>query len=144
MITFHLGVIDVPYEDENTTTGDVAEYLEEKYQIMQTFFDRYSNDIADLMTNDMAASLENLMAGAPPARDPLAESMSRIHDLFVAFLDNTEMNGLPGVPTRRALKGISRRFKNKKGPPRPSFIDTGTYQAAMRAWVSGVLNAFPE
>ncbi|EJP8593797.1 hypothetical protein NWJ87_005202, partial [Salmonella enterica] len=99
MITFHLGVIDVQYEDENTTTGDVAEYLEEKYQIMQTFFDRYSNDIADLMTNDMAASLENMMAGAPPARDPLAESMSRIHDLFVAFLDNTEMNGLPGVPT---------------------------------------------
>ncbi|EAA8522449.1 hypothetical protein VV40_004351 [Salmonella enterica subsp. enterica serovar Pomona] len=138
MITFHLGVIDVPYEDENTTTGDVAEYLEEKYQIMQTFFDRYSNDIADLMTNDMAASLENMMAGAPPARDPLAESMSRIHDLFVAFLDNAEMNGLPGV------KGISRRFKNKKGPPRPPFIDTGTYQAAMRAWVSGVLNAFPE
>jgi len=143
MITFHLGVIDVPYEDENTTTGDVAEYLEEKYQIMQTFFDRYSNDIADLMANDMAASLENMMAGAPPAKDPLAESMSRIHDLFVAFLDNTEMNGLPGGPTRRALDGISRRFKNKKGPPRPSFIDTGTYQAAMRAWVSGVLNAFP-
>ncbi|MFK2871852.1 hypothetical protein IR203_24655, partial [Salmonella enterica subsp. enterica serovar Weltevreden] len=47
MITFHLGVIDIPYEDENTTTGDVAEYLEEKYQIMQTFFDRYGNDIAD-------------------------------------------------------------------------------------------------
>nr|WP_245168509.1 hypothetical protein [Enterobacter roggenkampii] len=91
----------------------------------------------------MAASLENMMAGAPPAKDPLAESMSRIHDLFVAFLDNTEMNGLPGVPTRRALDGISRRFKNKKGPPRPSFIDTGTYQAAMRAWVSRVLNAFP-
>jgi hypothetical protein len=68
MITFHLGVIDIPYEDENTTTGDVAEYLEEKYQIMQTFFDRYSNDIADLMANDMAASLENMMAGAPPAK----------------------------------------------------------------------------
>ncbi|HAV8980451.1 TPA: hypothetical protein JLE55_002849 [Escherichia coli] len=144
MITFHLGVIDVPYEDENTTTGDVAEYLEEKYQIMQTFFDRYSKDIADLMANDMAASLENMMAGAPPAKDPLAESMSRIHDLFVAFLDNTEMNGLPGVPTRRALLGISKRFKNKKGDPRASFIDTGNYQAAMRAWVSGVLNAFPE
>ena len=144
MITFHLGVIDVPYEDENTTTGDVAEYLEEKYQIMQTFFDRYSKDIADLMANDMAASLENMMAGAPPAKDPLAESMSRIHDLFVAFLDNTEMNGLTGVPTRRALEVKSLRFKNKKGPPRPSFIDTGTYQAAMRAWVRGVLNAFPE
>jgi hypothetical protein len=82
MITFHLGVIDIPYEDENTTTGDVAEYLEEKYQIMQTFFDRYSNDIADLMAKTWR-SLENMMAGAPP-KDPLAESMSRIHDLFVA------------------------------------------------------------
>ncbi|HHE5967920.1 TPA: hypothetical protein ACPE2G_000286 [Citrobacter braakii] len=145
MITFHLGVIDLPYEDENTTTGDVAEYLEEKYQIMQTFFDRYGNDIADLMSKDLAASLENMFAGAPPPKDPLAESMSKVHDLFVGFLDNTEMNGLPGVPTRRALEGISKRFKSGKGPkPRPSFIDTGTYQGAMRAWVSGVLNAFPE
>lgn len=144
MITLHLGVIDIPYEGEGTTTGDVAERLEEKYRIMQTFFDRYGNEIADLMSNDLAANLENLMAGAPPSRDPLAESMSRVHDLFVAFLDNEEMNGMPGVPTQRALLGISKRFKNKRGDPRPSFIDTGTYQAAMRSWVSGVLNAFPE
>lgn len=144
MITLHLGVIDIPYEGENTTTGDVAEHLEEKYQIMQTFFDRYGNDISALMSNDLAANLENLLAGAPPIRDPLAESMSRVHDLFVAFLDNEEMNGMPGVPTHRALLGISKRFKRKKGDPRPSFIDTGTYQASMRSWVSGVLNAFPE
>ncbi|EPS7847013.1 hypothetical protein ACVHRW_004627 [Escherichia coli] len=144
MITLQLGVIDIPYEGEGTTTGDVAERLEEKYRIMQTFFDRYGNEIADLMSKDLAANLENLMAGAPPSRDPLAESMSRVHDLFVAFLDNEEMNGMPGVPTRRALLGISKRFKNKKGDPRASFVDTGTYQAAMRAWVSGVLNAFPE
>ncbi|WP_427026618.1 hypothetical protein ACNF0X_18975 [Enterobacter asburiae] len=144
MITFHLGVIDVPYEDENTTTGDVAEYLEEKYQIMQTFFDRYSKDIADLMAKDMAEQLENLIAGFPPQSDPFRQSMSQIHDLFVGFLDNAEMNGLPGVPTKRALEGISKRFKSGKGPkPRPSFIDTGTYQGAMCAWVSGVLNAFP-
>ena len=144
MITLHLGVIDIPYEGEGSTTGDVAERLEEKYRIMQTFFDRYGNEIADLMSNDLAANLENLMAGAPPSRDPLAESMSRVHDLFVAFLDNEEMNGMPGVPTQRALLGISKRFKNKRGDPRASFVDTGTYQAAMRAWVSGVLNAFPE
>ena len=144
MITFHLGVIDIPYEGEDTTTGSVAEELEARYQIMQTFFDRYGNDIAELMSKDLAAALENMFAGAPPAKDPLAESMSKVHDLFVGFLDNTEMNGLPGVPTRRALEGISKRFKGKKGPPRPSFLDTGTYQAAMRAWVSGVLNAFPE
>lgn len=144
MITLHLGVIDIPYKGEGATTGDVAERLEEKYRIMQTFFDRYGNEIADLMSKDLAANLENMLAGAPPSRDPLAESMSRVHDLFVGFLDNEEMNGMPGVPTRRALLGISKRFKNKKGDPRPSFIDTGTYQAAMRSWVSGVLNAFSE
>ncbi|ECI5140561.1 hypothetical protein DT214_03015 [Salmonella enterica subsp. salamae] len=144
MITFHLGVIDIPYEDENTTTGDVAEYLEEKYQIMQTFFDRYGNDIADLMSKDLAANLENMLAGAPLPADPFEESMLQVHHLFVAFLDNEEMNGTEGVPTARALEGISKRFKNRKGEPRPSFIDTGMFQASMRAWVSGVLNAFPE
>jgi hypothetical protein len=55
VITLHLGVIDIPYEDEDTTTGDVAEYLEEKYQIMQTFFDRYSNEIIGFMADDLAA-----------------------------------------------------------------------------------------
>lgn len=144
MITFHLGVIDIPYKDESTTTSDVAVYLEEKYQIMQTFFDRYGNDIAELMSKDLAANLENMLAGAPPSRDPLAESMSQVHHLFVAFLDNAEMNGTEGVPTKRALDGISKRFKWKKGEVRPSFIDTGMFQASMRAWVSGVLNAFPE
>lgn len=143
MITLHLGVMDIPYGDENTTTGDVAELLEGKYKIMQTFFDRYGQDIADMMANDIAASLENMIAGAPPTRDPLAESMSRTHNLFVAFLDNEEMNGLAGIPTRRAMEGISKRFKNKKGDPRASFVDTGNYQASMRSWVSGVLNAFP-
>lgn len=140
----HLGVIDIPYENENTTTGDVAGILEGKYRIMQTFFDRYGEDIAQLMSNDLAAGIENLLGGAPPPVDPFAESMSQVHHLFVAFLDNAEMNGISGVPTARALKGISRRFKKKKGAPRPSFIDTGMFQASMRAWVSGVLNAFPQ
>lgn len=144
MITLHLGVIDIPYEGEETTTGDVAGYLEEEYQIMQTFFDRYSNEIIGFMTDDLAAGLENMLAGAPQSRDPFAKAMSKVHNLFVAFIDNQEMNGMPGVPTRRALEGISKRLKNKKGDPRASFVDTGTYQAAMRAWVSGVLNAFPE
>ncbi|VTN19569.1 Uncharacterised protein [Klebsiella pneumoniae] len=86
MITFHLGVMDIPYEDENTTTGSVAEELEARYQIMQTFFDRYGNDIADLMSKDIALSLENMFAGVPPAKDPLAESMSKVHDLLLASL----------------------------------------------------------
>ena len=78
MITLHLGVMDIPYEDENTTTGDVAEFLEGKYKIMQTFFDRHGQDIAALMADDLAGGLENMLAGAPTPRDPFAESMSRV------------------------------------------------------------------
>lgn len=140
----HLGVIDIPYESESVTTGDVAEFLEDKYGIMTHFFWLYGPIIAELMAESIAGQLENIIAGAPPSKDPFAEAMSKVHDLFVNFLDDEEMNGMPGVPTLRALMGISKRFKDKKGQPRPSFIDTGTYQAAMRAWVSGVPNAFPE
>ncbi|EBL7701084.1 hypothetical protein DCT98_28205, partial [Salmonella enterica] len=60
----HLGVMDIPYENENTTTGDVAEILEGKYRIMQTFFDRHGEEIAQMMSNDLAAGLENMLAGA--------------------------------------------------------------------------------
>lgn len=140
----HLGVIDVPYEGDSVTTGDVAEFLEDKYGIMAHFFWLYGPIISELMADSIAGQLENIIAGAPPSDDPFAEAMSKVHDLFSGFLDDEEMKGMPGVPTLRALMGISKRFKNQKGPPRPSFIDTGTYQAAMRAWVSGVLNAFPE
>lgn len=141
----HLGVMDIPYENENTTTGDVAELLEKKYHIMQTFFDRYGDDIAQMMSNDLAAGLESLMLGEPVPVDPFAESMSQVHHLFSAFLYNKEMDGLTGIPTQRALKGISKRFKNRQGPKnRASFIDTGDFERSMRAWVSGVLNAFPQ
>jgi hypothetical protein len=61
---------------------------------MQTFFDRYSNEIIGFMAMTWRA-LENMIAGAPPSRDPLAEAMSKVHNLFVAFLDNQEMNGMP-------------------------------------------------
>jgi hypothetical protein len=76
-------------------------------------FDSYSNDIADLMANDMAASLENMMAGAPPAKDPSGESMSGVHDLFVAFLDNTNERIAWRAYAARWM--VSKRFKNKKG-----------------------------
>ncbi|EEE1090841.1 hypothetical protein B9M44_005386, partial [Salmonella enterica subsp. enterica serovar Beaudesert] len=95
--------MDIPYENENTTTGDVAEILEGRYRIMQTFFDRHGEEIAQMMSNDLAAGLENMLAGAPLPADPFAESMSQVHHLFVAFLDNEEMNGTEGVPTARAL-----------------------------------------
>jgi len=140
-VILHLGVIDIPYEEESVTTGDVAEELEARYGVMQFFFDSHSAEIIKLMENDIAGALENFMAGAPLPSNPFLESMGRVHELFSNFIIMQQMNGQPGVPTLRALEGISRRLKNKKGPPRPSFLDTGLYMASMRAWVTDVINA---
>lgn len=141
ILKLHFGVMDIPYDGESVTTGDVATFLEEKYSVMQLFFEVHEKDIVQLMENSIAGSLENIMAGAPPANDPFAESMSEIHNLFIFFITSQQLDGHPGIPTLASLEGISRRLKNKRGPPRPSFVDTGLYIASMRAWVSEVMSA---
>lgn len=141
MINLHFGVIDIPYEEGRATTGDVAEFLEARYKIMQTFFDLHQQEIAAYMSLDLAGAVENLLAGAPPNPEPLAEAMDKIHHLFVKFIDTEEMRGAEGVPTKAALLGVSKRFKRRRGPRRASFYDSGTYEASFRAWVSGVINA---
>ncbi len=137
----HLGVIEIPYDGEDVTTGDVAEFLEDRYSVMQLFFEKRESEIISLMENSLAGSLENIMAGAPPANDPFIEAMSEIHNLFVMFITSRQLDGNPGIPTRASLEGVSKRLKNKRGPARPSFVDTGLYIASMRAWVSEVMSA---
>lgn len=141
VVKLHLGVIEIPYDDEDVTTGDVAAFLEERYSVMQLFFEKQEKEIIGLMENSLAGSLENIMAGAPVASNPFAEAMSDIHNLFIVFITTQQLDGNPGIPTLASLEGISRRFKNKRGPVRPSFKDTGLYIASMRAWVSEVMSA---
>lgn len=161
MTTLHLGINDVPYVDfdeapkkiakakrgkanklrkpkdsgTGQTTGDIAEILEAKYGIMQTFADRHLPEIADSLADSMAGALESLMSGAPASHSPFGEATDEIAQKFRAFLDNKEMDGMPGVPTKAALDGVNHRLKGKRGPPRPSFIDTGQYQAHFQDWI---------
>jgi hypothetical protein len=169
MTTLHLGVVDIPYVDgpaaikklvsrigrrrdrtldENTeglgskrgvTTGDVAGWLEDRYHIMELFFEAHHDDITRLLTESIAGQLENLLAGAPfNDLNPLAGGTEEIENLFRKFLSDREVEGLgiPGVPTQAALDGVSARFKSGYNPKgrRPSFIDTGLYEASFRAW----------
>jgi hypothetical protein len=157
----HLGVADVPYVDVSEapkkvaqakrgksnkpvappaaagtqSTGDVAEILEGKYGIMGAFAEKHEDDIAKALENSLAGTLENLMMGAPPANNPFGTAEMAIEDSFKAALDSREFDGITGVPTQAALKGINHRLKSGKGSPRPSFIDTGLYQASFKAWV---------
>ena len=167
MTTLHLGVVDIPYvEGEKApvarkrvkasrhapkpkaqagggvkTTGDVAEILEDKYGIMQAFFNHHQDEIVGLMEKSVEGALEDLFAGRDVSdalhrgvSAAIAEAESEIENKFKNFLATREVEtlGIPGVPTEAAKKGVSHRFKHpyKKRPARPSFIDTGLFSAS--------------
>lgn len=158
MTTLHLGVIDIPYSaqfapaptvrkggkprkvgpghNRGTTTGDVAEILEDRYHVMEIFFEVHQADIAKALEGSIEGALQNALMGAPAAQDPLAGAHSQIEALFKQFLSNKGLDalGYPGVPTAAALAGVNHRLKLRRGPSRPSFIDTGTFQASFKSW----------
>jgi hypothetical protein len=164
-LTLHLGVIDVPYVDnepegkrrarrlakaakappppknaEHTTTGDVATILEAKYGVMGAFFENHEVEIVGDLESGLSDALENLVGGGPVQLDAFGDATSKIEERFKAFLSSREAEavGIPGTPTKAARRGVSHRKKHpyaKANPRRPSFIDTGLYQASMKAWV---------
>lgn len=120
------------------TTGDVAQILEARYGVMSMFVQMHEKDIDDAAAKAMEGKLENLLMGGAISEELFSEGeLSEIEDAFRKFLDAREMDGrVPGVPTKASLEGISHRFKHphaKRGS-RASFVDTGLYSAAMRAW----------
>lgn len=144
-LKLHLGVIDLPYVDKPTkkgtgvTTGDVAEFLEADYGVMEHFFKAHEKDIAAVMESGLAGSLENMLTGGPTGADPFGTATSAIKKMFDDFILNKEMEklGVPGVPTVAAQKGVNNRRKKRKGKPdRPSFYDTGLYLNSFVAWVT--------
>ena len=149
MTTLHLGVIDQPYDNSvGATTGMVAEILEDKYHVMEVFFEARTGDIAAALERSIQGALDALAMDAPvEGIDPFGGASGEIEMAFRQFLDSKEIEslGIPGVPTQAALDGVSQRFKNPrykktksgkkiKRAPRPSFIDTGLYEASMKAW----------
>lgn len=167
MPVLHLGVVEIPYQIAvpqqsyrvstkvrkggktvrrrsapagGKTTGDVAEILEAKYHVMESFFELHEQEIADDLAVSMKNSLEDALSGAPVQNYGLMDSEAFIQELFVKFIDSKEMDGLgvPGVPTGAARRGVNHRLLHpfaKDNPARPSFRDTTTYEGAMRAWI---------
>ena len=135
-----LGIIDAPYDNskDSITTAGVARILEDKYEVMQVYYDQHSQQIADEAAESMTASLESLLMGAPALANPFLELESFVTTDFKDFLSSGEIEqvGIAGVPTLASLARRSLRFKGKKAAgPRPSFIDTGMYQSHFLAWV---------
>jgi hypothetical protein len=135
----HLGVIDIPYNDpdgSSTTTGDVAEFLEAKYHVMELFFIEHEQEIAEALAQAMANQIELLVKGAPAPANPFEVAEQQIFVLFDRFISTEEIAKInPDTPTQAAVEGRSKRRKGGKGPRRVSFRDTGQYMAAFRAWI---------
>lgn len=161
MPKLHLGVTDLPYGSayaaatargarpprppasppNHITTGDVAEFLEARYGVLEKFVDLHGQEIADALAEAMQDRLEAVLMGGPAqAGGPLLPegTLSDIEQRFRKMLDDRELDGrVTGVPTGAASRGVSHRLLHpyaRRGP-RPSFIDTGLYQSSFRAWV---------
>jgi|SRR6185437_9647595 len=169
-LTLHLGVVDIPYSDQqvattidiynalkagkplsktarrsSVTTGEVATFLEDRYHVMETFYEDKQPKIAELFADALAGEIESVMSGGEARPNlTLGAAMGEIKAMFSTFLTvgpptEAESSGIPGVPTQAALDGVSHRLKHpyaKGNPRRPSFVDTGLYESSFIAWVT--------
>lgn len=150
MITLQLGVLDVTYtqdvggSSQTKTTGDVAEIIENKYHVMRYFFGAHKDEIATILTDMMANSLQQALASRSggSARPPMhtVQAQSQIEALFRRFLDADELQRLSiditgSAISQAALSGFSKRKKQptKAGLGRAAFVDTGLYRSSFRA-----------
>jgi cytochrome P450 len=152
MPILHLGVIDVAYTftpppakgrrrravASTVSTGDVAGWLENRYHVLENFFQLHGEDVADDVAKSLKGAVESLMMGAPATIDPYGSATSEIESRMKMFLTDREMEKIsyPGVPTQAAQRGVNHRLKVKRGPRRPSFVDTGLYLSSLKAWVT--------
>lgn len=163
-LTLHLGVIDQPYSayehaekipkakkgkankplkgssGATKTTGDVAEILEEKYGILDTFAFARLPDIAKALEESIAGELENMLMGAPASGSPFKGAESAVSTMMKQFVSSQQIEhmGIEGVPTQAALDGVNHRLKHpyvKRNPQRPSFMDTHLMVNSYIAWL---------
>ncbi len=141
-----LGVDDVAYSENGkaTTTGDVAEILEDNYHVMRTFVELHESEIADALADSLTHQINAISRGQSVSGDPnvsYKSAMRKIEKGFRHFLDMNEIASvLPASQqSHAALKGVNHRKKHpyaKANKARPHFIDTGLYQASFRAWLN--------
>lgn len=142
-LTLHLGVIDQPYRSSSKkvgamTTGAVADILESRYEIMQTFARVHWPTIENAIEGSLQGALETLLMGRK--FDPWGRGMQAIQTKFRRFISSgeAERSGIPGTPTKAALRGVNHRRAHpyaKGNGRRPSFRDTGLYSASFVSWI---------
>ncbi len=133
-----LGVLEVAYTDEEggTTTGEVAEILEKKYDVMGTFVDAHADKIKDDVASVYVLFLNNYLKTGETWGGHKEFPLEKVDAEFKDYLDRDEWQRITGRTIMAAALGLSSRKKDKQySGPRPAFIDTRLYQRSFRAFL---------
>ncbi len=150
MTVLVFGVDDFPYANAprakgtkavsgTQTTGDVAEWLEQKYHVMLHFYELHQKEIVADLEESWKGAIVSLVLGGPAHLDVSAEATDKIKQRFSDMLDQRELDrlGYPGIPTGAAMRGVNHSMSHPyaRRAARSSFIDTDTYRRSFMAWV---------
>ncbi len=126
-LILHLGVIDSQYKN-GQMVGDVAGYLESKYDVMKIFSDMHKDDIEQALIDSLLDTPISSETNLPP----FSQAAEKIKDLFSIYINNAEH----GIKTKAAELGVTKRKKQQSGhDERVSFVDTGLYRGSFIVWV---------
>jgi hypothetical protein len=140
-----LGVIEVPEPNGNTSYG-VGKILEEKYTLFSSYVEMHQKDIERELCEALVGAFETFQATGNIARQPFDAAGQELSLGLKKFIYEEELAGkVAGVPTQAALEGVTTRkvgrgkktkFKRTKtGIRRPSFIDSGIFEASTKVWI---------
>jgi hypothetical protein len=120
------------------TSVDVAKELEEKYKLVETFWNLIEDATIEQLEEAFVDDVEEVMQMQALSKRGISDEFTdKIEDQFKRYLDQEEH----GIKTLAASRGVSHllpRPYSRSNPPRPSFIDTGLYRGSFRAWVEDV------
>jgi hypothetical protein len=141
-VILNLGMIEAekPYADGGKTVGDVAQILEDKFDVMQIFADQNEEMIARSLEAVFAGAVESAIAGKYEELNVLGEKnytmYGNIIERFHEFIDRQEHGILLKKQTEKTAKAGA-RFKRqyRKVSNSLAFYETGAYEGHFGAWV---------
>jgi len=146
-----LGVVEV-LEPNGITSYGLGNILEEKYTLFSAFVDIHQQEISNQLSESLAGAMETFLATGNMPKNPFNAAGEELTLSLKKYIYTEELAGkVAGVPTQAALEGISTRTMNGKNPRkvkggqkfkrvktgvrRPSFIDTGIFEASTKVWI---------
>ena len=135
-----LGVLDVAYSDASaggaTTTGEVAQILEDRYHVMMTFYESRKEKIDGWLAQSVANAIETMVSsGRHVSLTFDAEQM--IEAEFRAFLSANEMGRLSFLTEAERLLPHARphlhggRQRRRLAPPQAPVCEEEQAQAGV-------------